>query len=454
MARSTKQLHKLDQGQQINQALFVLEAVAECGIAGICRNQCLFPNSFFTSRDTGSQIRVTQFNMAALRQASPMSPSESQRESPAPSHDRSNADSRSNGSSSKTGLSSHSVNGSTSHSKSSSSNLCDENYENESSSALDDHCLSPLTSSVCIKTPSLKSCHSPSDGTESHNSTRGNDCHYHHSLLRAEALLLLYWVRQGVTQIMKEGKLARLVFGICKREDDNGEKKRREKCVDGAGIRDRIVESYAFDISKLSKTASGRINQNQVQNAFDHLFRNLQSFSSTLQPILQTTPATSAMTPSVHSDVLPLCFSMASISSPKHLATLSLLKQRYFIIRVEFTQSHSILPQALDPRSSPLNKLAYIDEEKQREAIEPSIADIFNSHVPASLGQVIEKNATGLGIRLTAYCENEDCDNYLQDNTQDDFAIDKKRKRTVINSNDSFVAHKRIQMANGQGAVL
>jgi len=95
--------------------------------------------------------------------------------------------------------------------------------------------------------------------------------------------------------------------------------------------------------------------------------------------------------------------------------------------------------------SSPLNGLAYIDQDEERDFAVPSIVNTLNSHVPTSLGQVVEKNATGLGVRLTAYCENDDCDKILQETTEGNFELDKKRNRKIIDSNDLLVEHTHIK---------
>ena len=248
MAHSTKQLYKVDKDQQVHQVLSVLEAVVECGIAGICRDRHLFPDSFFISRDTGSHSSVTQFNMAVLRESDL---AESQKGVPTPNSKRSSSVV------SEDDLSRCNSNERINDSESKSFNhRVEKNQGSECTSVLDDSCVSPLTSSACIENPSLNSHHSPENSMTS-------DRHSHYSLLQAEALLLLYWVRQGVIQIMKEGKLARLVFGICKRGNGKGGNKKDESSCD-ADIRDRIVESYAFDISKLSKIPSRSLNQAQV----------------------------------------------------------------------------------------------------------------------------------------------------------------------------------------------
>jgi hypothetical protein len=130
-----------------------------------------------------------------------------------------------------------------------------------------------------------------------------------------------------------------------------------------------------------TRTGTGSIDYGSIQNQYQTLFRNLQSFTTLSLP------------PDRNNDVHAPLYINNDIASPR---------SRYFTFRVEFCQK-CVIPQALDPMDG-VNRHA--DASKHSSMI----CERMKTMVETPLGQVVEKNCTGLGVRLVAYNVDEDED--------------------------------------------
>ena len=129
--------------------------------------------------------------------------------------------------------------------------------------------------------------------------------------------------------------------------------------------------------------AGGTFEHQSIQNQYQTLFRNLQSFTSI----------------SLGDCQLPIPDALGIDTS-----------DRYFTLRVEFHEECRV-PQALDPfniinRDSSSFASAGVDNKNSNSTdnhIKSILAESMQSMVKTSLGQIVEKNCTGLGIKVSAY---------------------------------------------------
>jgi hypothetical protein len=155
------------------------------------------------------------------------------------------------------------------------------------------------------------------------------------------------------------------------------------------------------------------INKNKVQNAFTALFRNLDSFSSlqTRIPIIQ----------------LPTTNGGASI------ANMELPQSRYFTIRIEFidNQLPLTLPESIDP-SHFLSRSIDTSSSVTSERNIPSMEESLMTLAPTQLGKVMEDHITGISLRLTAFCgNNEHINNHkMEQETQNTYCKSQQQQVT------------------------
>jgi hypothetical protein len=189
---------KIQQGQLTEQAFSVVQNVLENGIASVCYHRHLFPSSFFQHLPCGRNGDVTtQFHMEAI-----LSP----------------------------------------HGGSSSSNTCKLDLSADSLSERD-----VISESSDTPTYVPESCSPLTAPPSEQNETIPANLFLHqsdqwHELMRAEAALLLSWLRQGIFPSIRSGQVCRVHFGICipsnKRTDNN---RSQSSCE----LQDQLAESYA-----------------------------------------------------------------------------------------------------------------------------------------------------------------------------------------------------------------
>ena len=119
--------------------------------------------------------------------------------------------------------------------------------------------------------------------------------------------------------------------------------------------------------------AGGAFEHQSLEKQYQTLFRNLQSFTS-------------------------IPFGNCGQTFPEALGVDS--SDRYFTLRVEFRKKCH-LPQALDPNSIINRDSVPCDGENRRSIVCESMQRMEKT----VLGQIVEKNCTGLGIKLSAYNE-------------------------------------------------
>jgi len=127
--------------------------------------------------------------------------------------------------------------------------------------------------------------------------------------------------------------------------------------------------------------AGGSFEHQSIQNQYQNLFRNLQSFTS---------------------------ISLGNCQQPIPDALGIDTSDRYFTLRVEFRKECRV-PQALDPfniinrDSSSFAGAGVGNGNNTNNQIKSIVAESMQSMVKTPLGKIVEKNCTGLGITLTAY---------------------------------------------------
>lgn len=246
---------------------------------------------------------------------------------------------------------------------------------------------------------SLHQCNSIHQDTDSQSiDSEGNN-----AVMKAEVRLLLHWIN-GLYEILSDDRqrpfLKKIIFGICRsrsrlREDEgckhcNGISDRRsKKCED-----DEVIESFSFDLSRID-TALAAVNRccamdhGAVQQQYRTLFRNLQSFTSLPLPGL-----------SLH------CkrdeFEAASIQNSVPKYDIPSCRSRYFTFRVEFSKK-CMIPQSLDPLDA-INRHANVTNHSS------IICEQMKHMIETPLGEVVERNCTGLGVKLVAYNVDVDFD--------------------------------------------
>jgi hypothetical protein len=110
------------------------------------------------------------------------------------------------------------------------------------------------------------------DDTADHRRDRAA-CNDDEKRMAMEALMLVRWMRRGgVNEILRDGNLARLVFGICVPSYGSSSSV-------GASD-DELIESYSFDISYKRPTKPGEVDENEVHEAFGSVFQNLNGFQA------------------------------------------------------------------------------------------------------------------------------------------------------------------------------
>lgn len=133
----------------------------------------------------------------------------------------------------------------------------------------------------------------------------------------------------------------------------------------------------------MMRQAGGAFEHQSIQNQYQTLFRNLQSFTSM----------------SLGDCQLPIPDSLGIDTS-----------DRYFTLRVEFHKECRV-PQALDPfniinRDSSSFASAGVDNKNSNSTdnnVKSILAESMQSMVKTPLGKIVEKHCTGLGIKITAY---------------------------------------------------
>lgn len=202
--------HRLNQAEQANNMIFI---TLECGLASICRLRHLYPSNFFTKMEHEG-TSVTKFNVDALRKICNGGDDKQKRLVEGGDVDE-GEDGLGGG-----GRSIVKVN----------------NNHNPDA-------LSPLTGYTLNEMMSQTSKNNPSQCTNKSNTKVVESAMTNEQVMATEARLLIHWLgAEGVKAIMKRGKLARVVFGICvpKRGDKDG-----GSGEDDVGEQDELIESYS-----------------------------------------------------------------------------------------------------------------------------------------------------------------------------------------------------------------
>ena len=212
------------------QLINAIQNLLQGGIASICRLRKLFPASFFETFDLDG-TSVSQFNVAFIEQALRKS-----------------------------------VNG----------NCDDEECEYDGDDDMEDR---SMMKSISTKKSATQKSLSPLTGAsqwlspyEAEASQRGMnpappqpDFGKDDEALKKwqkqamEALTLVQWMGK-TTKFLSEGKLARIIFGIC---DGN-----------------ELIESYSFQLSFVEQSQTGGLQMTQFQDSTGSFFRNLNGFSA------------------------------------------------------------------------------------------------------------------------------------------------------------------------------
>jgi len=207
-----------------------IQNLLQGGIASICRLRKLFPASFFETFDL-NDTSVTQFNVEFIEQALRKS-----------------------------------VNG----------NCDDEECEYDGDDDMEDR---SMMKSISTKKSATQKSLSPLTGAsqwlsqyEAEESQRGmnpappqpdfggdDEALKKWQKQAMEALTLVQWMGK-TTKFLSEGKLARIIFGIC---DGN-----------------ELIESYSFQLSFVEQSQTGGLQMTQFQDSTGSFFRNLNGFSA------------------------------------------------------------------------------------------------------------------------------------------------------------------------------
>lgn len=193
----------LTQDLEYRKACAVIQNVLECGIASVCRLRKIFPPSFFERMDVDGTT-VTSFRNDHIRN-----------------------------------LCSSSIG-----KENASTNTIDYGGTSVNTASVRHSSLSPLTYDASQKSRVDGENKNVGSSYLHGSSTREKE----QQTLAMEALLLLYWMkREGVGTILNEGKLARVVFGICvPPEDSMREKGDNDLPSDGELIESYSVSCYLF----------------------------------------------------------------------------------------------------------------------------------------------------------------------------------------------------------------
>ena len=224
-----------------------------------------------------------------------------------------------------------------------------------------------------------------------------------------EALTLVEWMK-NTTTILSEGKLARVVFGIC---DDN-----------------ELIESYSFQLSFVEQNQPGELQMTQFKDMTELFFQNLNGYSAgsaTLVPAkTQSSFASQAFTQSSsqyftqqggasqsfgltqqQSILMSMTQSVRSIrASAKKRCGYSIPDSRYMSLDVKFTDEVEV------------HELPEVFQEQEEESTSPlPTEDNMNDEfVVTPLGSISESCLAGLKFDVHAYSKsnNEDDDKSVQ----------------------------------------
>ncbi|KAL3792913.1 hypothetical protein ACHAW5_006820 [Stephanodiscus triporus] len=214
------------EGSRHRKVVSIIQNVLEMGIASVCRLRKIFPPCFYQKYDSPYDgTTITQFNVGALRRMC-MGEGECEDEDKGEN------------------ISCQSDN---------------EEPDDEASREKKQKSLSPLT----------ESSQKYNDGTGSSldRAAYTNE----EKRMAMEALLLLRWMQKGgVNEILRDGNLARLVFGICVPSEETS----------GGANNDELVESYSFNISYKRPENPGEVEEDEVNEAVGCVFQNLNGFQA------------------------------------------------------------------------------------------------------------------------------------------------------------------------------
>ena len=190
-----------------HQVVSMIQNILDCGIASVCRLRGLFPQRFYQTMDFHDGTSVTKFNEGAIRR---MCTGEGDGEGEGGGEDEDG---------------SHRSDDEGSDDGASSGGMVRSFRERTQKS------LSPLTE------PSQRCNDVRGDRRRDRDRAANGD--EEEKRLAKEALLLLRWMqRGGVNEILRDGNLARLVFGICVPSEGSSS-------LDGGANNDELVESYS-----------------------------------------------------------------------------------------------------------------------------------------------------------------------------------------------------------------
>ena len=154
-----------------------------------------------------------------------------------------------------------------------------------------------------------------------------------------------------------------------------------------------VLSKSQFNLSNAVKKGDC-IDHGCIQNQFQMLFRNLQSFN--------TYTHTSSIYKNKNDDVL-----CTDLSNPR---------SRYLTFRVEFFDP-CIIPRALDPTDVVNRHAAHtaVGKDTNPNKYSSMICEKMKNMIETPLGQVVEKNCTGLGVKLIAHNVDEDFSENIDD---------------------------------------
>ena len=161
------------------------------------------------------------------------------------------------------------------------------------------------------------------------------------------------------------------------------------------------------DQSNNDSVNDGYMDHQQMKNQYDTLFRNLQSLSRT-----------SRLSQFRHQN---------QTNEQKRIEDIQTMKSRYFNLRIEFNTSsnHSLLPTAdisnerisclplaIDPGTdlnSFFDTATQLNFEDARNCV-PSIIRSIDEKTNVQLGSIVEKNVTGIGVKVVSFQHHDETD--------------------------------------------
>jgi hypothetical protein len=351
----------LDSMLEEESIITAIQTLLQCGIASICRLRKIFPASFFTVLDMGG-TSVTQFNVEYIEQALRRSV------------------------------------GGYSNDEEFEYNEEDDDLEDRSMNAFTQKSISPLTGAS--QWPTQYDAEASQRGTNAPPDFGDDvDALKKWQKQAMEALTLVKWM-SNTTCFLSEGKLARIIFGIC----------------DG----DELIESYSFQLSFAEQSQAHEIHKTQLEDSTGVFFQALNGFNphGTLLPSkTQTSFASQGFT-----QASSQYFSNTDTMSQKHSQSVRLTQQRSIVMSL--SQSvRSIRASAKNARAYQIPESRYLSlDVKFTDEIEvDNLPDVFQeqeddttSPFPAEdhlndqfvvtpIGTISEGCLSGVKVDLHAY---------------------------------------------------